>query len=465
MRGVRRAVRPGSATFSGVTVPCPTCRRANAPHRETCLYCGARMPTPTAKPPPKERVLPANFDELVRHAMTGAGGVQQLKKALQATPPPEAEAEAPAAPVEAAPAAEAGPPALPSPAPVAAAAISAAVAGPAEAASAVVPPAAVSPRPPSPDPLGELLAAAQRAHALRDDPSALPVVLREVEEALVAARATLPTAAPAAVGPESPEAGIRLAAARHPFALVLGAVPAGIETARLATALGVDPATARAAILAGGTRIALRGTDRDLLERRAVHLRAEGLEATVVARTELTVWGPAKGLVGVEGPMAWRIVEASRWGEERPDPSQLPRGTVAAVGAVWLVVPGDVEEKRLRAPAAESRWQRGHFAAPNGAGGEARLAVVDVYTDAGLLRLVEGGFDPRGLGDGSSSQRLAVKAFLDTLGSRWPDSRVEARRTILSAPRPGDTLRADGWAGWEEHSRACAALLGLPIPG
>ena len=71
-------------------VECPRCRRPNAPHRATCLYCGATMPTPTVAPPPKERVLPANFDELVRRAMSGSGGVGELRKALQAKPAPAA---------------------------------------------------------------------------------------------------------------------------------------------------------------------------------------------------------------------------------------------------------------------------------------------------------------------------------------------------------------------------------------
>ncbi len=265
---------------------------------------------------------------------------------------------------------------------------------------------------------------------------------------------TVPPPSPADDGPP-----IRLPLARHPYALVLGAAPAGLEAARLAAALEVDLATARAALLAGGTRLTLRGADRDALELRRARVCELGVRACVVSRDELRAWGPAAGLVGLDGALAWRTVEAPRWGEDRPDPSQLPRGEPKTPTEVWLVVSGDVEEKRLRAPAAESRWQRGHYAAANGAGSEARVTVVDLYTDVGLFRMVEGAVDPRGLAETAVPQRQAMRVLLDTVAARWPDAHIEPRRTLLATVRSGNDRRADGWPAWEEHSRGCAALV------
>jgi hypothetical protein len=161
----------------------------------------------------------------------------------------------------------------------------------------------------------------------------------------------------------------------------------------------------------------------------------------------------------VDGIESWRVFDGHRWGETRPDPSQLPRGHAYGAGVVRLLVPGEVEEKRLRAPAAESRWQRAHYAAPNGAGTETRIAVWDLHTDSGIFRLVEGAADLRGVpGIDGSSQRLAQRAFIEALVLRWPAALVEPRRTFPATARAGDPLRADGWAAFEEHSRVCRAL-------
>ncbi|HNC96188.1 MAG TPA: hypothetical protein PKW90_08710, partial [Myxococcota bacterium] len=86
--------------------PCPRCTRLNVPHRSSCLYCGERMPNPTAPPPaPPEKKLPSNLDDLVRKAMSG-GGLRALQEALsrsQAEPPPAPAPTAPPAPAVAAP--------------------------------------------------------------------------------------------------------------------------------------------------------------------------------------------------------------------------------------------------------------------------------------------------------------------------------------------------------------------------
>lgn len=420
------------------------------------------MPTPTVAPPSKTRELPANLDELVRRAMTG-GGIGALKKALADAPteaavppgqPPAPAVTEPRRPLEARP--------LPAPslhvtAPNAAETMDSwQELGPlpleAPELAAVV------------DPLDALLLATEAAVAARAEPAALIAALRRLRDALPAAEAlaaTLPEAQLPPEAPAPPDDGppVRLPPARHPWALALAGVPSGVEVGRLATALEVDLATARAAVLAGGARIVLRSPERAELERRGAALAALGVRWAVLERTDLFAFGPAFALVAADAADVWRVAELPRWGEARPDPSQLPRGSAWPSGEVWLVVSGEVEEKRLRPPAAESRWQRSHYAAANGAGGEARIAVVDLHTDRGVFRVVEGAVDLRLLaGADAAAQRRSIKAFADAVALRWPNAEVQPRRTCAAQARPGDDRRSDGWGAWEEHTRVCRAL-------
>lgn len=418
------------------------------------------MPAPTAPPPPKSRELPANLDDLVRRAMTG-GGIGALKKAL--AEPTLEPGSAPAAPLPtpaaAAPPASVAKP-LPTPQPRADPGASRPPA-PAHAPWSELEPLPLAQPSPAPtvDPLDALLVAAQEAVAGRAEPASLRAALRRLRNALPAAEAL---AAEAAADPAPVDEGppVRLPPARHAWALALAGVPDGVEVGRLATALEVDLATARAAVLAGGARIVLRAPHRPDLERRGLALAALGVRWCVLERADLLAFGPAYALVAADAAEVWRVAEVPRWGEARPDLSPLPRGSAWPGGDVWLVVSGEVEEKRLRPPAAESRWQRGHYAAANGAGGEARIAVLDLHTDQGLFRVVEGAVDLRLLpGADAASQRRSIKALADAVAIRWPNAEVQPRRTCPAQTRPGDDRRADGWGAWEEHSRVCRALV------
>lgn len=414
------------------------------------------MPAPTVAPPPKTRELPANLDDLVRRAMTG-GGIGALKKALaepptELGPPPAASSPPVRLPPQIAP----GPVAAPAAAPLPPAAPLPVATEPARAAWRELDPAPVEPPdPPAPDPLDALLLAAQDALAAREEPAALRAALLRVREALPGADALVASLPADDDGPP-----VRLPPARHRWALALGGMPSGVEVGRLATALEVDLATARAAVLAGGTRIVLRAPERADLERRGTAVAALGVRFCVVERADLLAFGAAHALVAADAADVWRVSEQARWGESRPDPSQLPRGAACTPADVWLVVPGEVEEKRLRPAAAESRWQRSHYAAANGAGGEARIAVLDLHTEAGVFRVVEGAIDLRLLvGADAAAQRRSIKAFTEAVAARWPNAEVQSRRTCPAQPRPGDDRRSDGWGTWEEHSRVCRALV------
>lgn len=473
------------------TVPCPGCTRPNAPHRETCLYCGQRMPTPTVQTPPKERVLPANLDELVRRAMSGQG-VGELKKALaQSTPRPAAAsptAETPAVPAAATP--PTAPPAA------ATAPTAAAETVPAGVAETVPAPqgrsssrAAPTPSAPAPDPFVALVSAASQALAARAagqveaTRQALDDIVRYTQEARSTLGESVLSAAslvasspvrsgggtePAEVEPNSIEPipddepaprSVRLPPIRHPYALILGQCPAGTETGALAAALSVDLATARNVALATGTRITLRSGEFSELDRRAHSAKKLGIEAVVCTRDQLSEAGPAWAVVGWDRVDQWRILPADLW-IDPPDPQNLPQGEPYALFHPRLLVIGEVEVKRMRAETPDSKWQRRHLAPPKGAGGEVRLSVLDLVSDGRILRVCEGAFDARGIpGADPTSSRRSLKALQEAMIERFPSIRVEPRRICTAAPVLGNSGREDGWAAWEEHSRACAQLV------
>ncbi|MCB9746139.1 MAG: hypothetical protein H6740_26420, partial [Alphaproteobacteria bacterium] len=79
-------------------VPCPACKRSNAPHLATCMYCGAQLPAPSAPPPDVERRdIPENLDELFAEAMR-KGSTRKLAAALGAEAPKKRRPAPPPAP-------------------------------------------------------------------------------------------------------------------------------------------------------------------------------------------------------------------------------------------------------------------------------------------------------------------------------------------------------------------------------
>ncbi|MBM4393128.1 MAG: hypothetical protein FJ090_18545, partial [Deltaproteobacteria bacterium] len=195
--------------------------------------------------------------------------------------------------------------------------------------------------------------------------------------------------------------------------------------------------------------------DRADLAARAARLLAAGVAAAVIEREALTASRQAATVTGADSLDVLRVVEAELW-ISPPDPGSLPRGEPWVLTSPTHLVTGEVEVRRLRADVEDSRWQRKHYAAAKGAGGETRLAVLDIHDGGRILRLVEGACELATVQPGSS--RVALKALLERLASRWPGARVEPRRVCAAQPVPGDSLREDGWGAWEEHSRAVALL-------
>ena len=351
------------------------------------------MPNPVAAPPAAQRAVPADLDELVRNAMRG-GGVEKLKSALLT------------APVE------------------------------------------VAPEPETPSlPLPEVLDAL--AHAAADvrtaeDPAA---ALDEVSRLLAEARRLLPPP-PEAPPPPAP---IPLPAIRIPYLL---AVTPGHSPESLAEALDIDVATARNLVQAGGTRVAVRGADREELEGRESRARSAGLHATVQARSDLQELPPAEALLGFD-----REARAVLWPDalwlDPPDAANRPPGLAETLDGVFLVVPGEVEVRHQRGAREPEKWARQRYTVA-GPTAEQRVIVVDLHLPGRILRAVEGVVDLREYD--ATAARRAMKGWIETLPERWPRARIEARRVCAGgATSAGEDgrLSGSGWPAWEEHSRVC----------
>lgn len=411
-----------------MTATCPSCQRHNAPHRITCLYCGAAMPNPTAPPPPK--AVPANLDELVREAMRG-GSVDAIKKAFQ-----EAKAEAPAATVLPFPVARRPP-------------------GPQ---LVTTPPPAANPEA-LPAQLLALLDAAALARAAwaAADPDRTRDALLAAQDALAAAQAALPAPtlpplpSPAVPGPLPVAAApaLLLPPIRHPLALVISPIGDPTLLPAVAQALEVDMATARTFANVRHTQVALRGGDSGPLERRRVALRGQGLRATLVARESLVREPLALSVLGRDGDR-WRVVEAPLWGDE-PDPTERPLGDLLAPGAITLAVLGEVETRTWRGAPEASRWQRARYTADQ-APATRRVTVVDLHTASHILRLTDGLTVLRE----RDPLARALKEFIDVLETSFPGIHIEARRNCVAPSTGGDNARStSGWPLWEEHTRMC----------
>lgn len=424
------------------TAPCPRCNRPNASFRATCLYCGAEMPNPTARPV-ETRKAPDNLDELVREAMRG-GGTQKLRAALHGAAggaAPSAGASelrqggAPPRPGDPGGPAQAGAPARPADPAQAGAPSRRAADVPQAGADArpagtsvgrTAPPGAED-RPTQSGPAQSvrwtdaLQRAAQRVALVAADPEALREALLDVEESLAVGFSTLSSA------PTLPPI-------RQPWVLVLP--PLGDPEA-IAAALGVDHATARLLAQGRWPRIGLRGDSPNLG-------RAPSSEHLPIAREALLAIGPAFGVLGLDpGDLRWRVTEEAIWLAD-PQGGGIP----ARIDDVSLIVPGEVEMRTTRAAPAENRWLRKRLSVA-GAGSERRVRVADLHTPGGIFRLVEGVTRTEGLpGHDPGSARHAFTAVINHLAERYPDAEVLDERICAVG---GDGRSA--WPLWEEHTR------------
>jgi hypothetical protein len=393
---------------------CPQCERNNAPHRESCLYCGAVLPEPTAAPPVRaERTLPTDIDQLVKQAMT-FGATHKLREAMlshrEDTPAlPEATEEPPEKPRET---------------------------------------------------LERIRGAANAALEAfdRGKESDVHSALARIKAAL-SAFGTLRevSEAPAAEGPV-----ICLPKVRRRYGLVMEGLGDVERHPLLTSHLGMDAATARMMAIARQPRVVLRGDDEARLRDMAIRLHEEaGLQATVVDEARLLSIGPAWLLHGFEsGPILVPIID---WSQPFETPAASPEGR-AMVDPPLLVVPGEVVVLKYRSSRSSGRLKHlrdGRMQAAS----EQRLALIDLHTASGIVRILEGHSNlsnaPGAVSDGF---RRSLRALIDNWKEQ--DIPVLEPRTCSPGMQGGQTANgldqsaySTGWPDWEEHSRAAGALF------
>jgi len=399
---------------------CPQCERNNAPHRTSCLYCGGELPEPTVAPPPKvERTLPPDIDQLVKQAMT-LGTTRKLREAMLSRPEE-------------------------------------------------VPVAVDSPDEPPEEPrvMLERIRGAANAALEAYDSGKEP----EVHAALGRIQVALTAFGPLRRKDEAPkdeQPVIGLPKVHRRYGLVMEGLGDVERYPILTQTLGMDAATARMMAIARQPRIVLRGDDEARLRDMAIRLHQEaGVQATVVDEERLISMGPAWLLHGFDGgPSVVPIVDWSQSFETPP----LSLGGRAMNDPPLLVVPGEIVVFKYRSSRTSGRLKHlrdGRMQAAS----EQRLALVDLHTASGIVRVLEGHSNlsdaPGAVADGF---RRSLRALIDN----WRDQGIPVLEPRTCSPgmqggQPASGLDnasfSTGWPDWEEHSRAAGALfIGDELP-
>jgi len=275
--------------------------------------------------------------------------------------------------------------------------------------------------------------------------------LDEVLAAAAAARAALP---------DRDTWAVQLPNYTKPYGLIIEGLGGPDRAEALAEALYLDLATARLNAVSQWSRTALRGDDREALERMAARANAGGIQATVTNRDALLNAPTALWVVGRLSDGRWSVCDQA---PERADPDAVRMVGQHEVTSddFTLAVPGDVVIRRYKERGG-GRWSRGDSSVSELP--ERRVSVLDLYGSGPPLRLVVGvtHFDELPGHEPTSATR-SLKNLVGRLAETWPGIRVEGRR--ICAPFKTGRLaegeqRAEvsGWPLWEEHSRACWLL-------
>lgn len=468
--------------------PCPSCRRPNAAHRAQCIYCGARLPDPAALPS-SGRELPDNLDELVRAAMSGQGSVRTLEAALA-----KKGGDGPTRPVRVEPApldAELQPldglsleddgfvdiptgalsPVLDEEplyeeAPRAAIPLTAASVAPLLGAELAKPF----------DDLAALLAEARRQWEA-GQPEEASSRLAQLQLRTAGLRARLRELAVQADAPvvsvDTPAPQSRVSV-RHmagkvvsqPFCLYVECPADASASARVARALGVDGVSAHSLAVCRYPRAARRGDDKEWLEAMAARYRSGlGLQAAVIPREKLLDIGLPKVILGPAGRRGFQISTAPLWTGAPHDP--LHHGSGIQAPDITLAVPGAVVSSQFEATPRGRGLGHTYSLAR-----EERIGVIDLHGPGVFLRVVETITEFNGMpGHVPSARRRSFRGFLDQIEEWFPGIRKLGPRVRRPPdppdPDPSDTslkqrLVVDGWASWEEHTRLCRLMVGIP---
>lgn len=252
-----------------------------------------------------------------------------------------------------------------------------------------------------------------------------------------------------------PSPPVELPPIRQAWLLVVDGPNDADRAAELAEALGLDLPTARVLASSPSPRVALRGDDAEALRRRAERCVVRtGLHASVISREALLALPPPLTVLRAPPVGPWSARPERLWDQDPEDlralagqPLERPRPALAVPAEVVSVHQrlsarpgGRLAPSRLHAPVSST---------------ERRVGVLDLYSTAGALRLVEGLTD---LDRPQGSVKLGFRAFEENLAAELPGVKVELRRVFRSLDRRAPTaeqpeLVLSGWPQHEEHSR------------
>jgi hypothetical protein len=257
----------------------------------------------------------------------------------------------------------------------------------------------------------------------------------------------------------------------QPFCLYVECPNDANAAARVARALGVDGVTARSLAVCRHPRAARRGDDQAWLEAMAERYRTGmGLRAAVVPRESLLDIGLPKVVIGPAGRRGFQVSSAPLWTGAQHDP--LRHSSSIQSPRILLAIPGSVVVANYRGnkPLAGRSRRRGRTGGYI-LSGESRVGVIDLHGAGVFLRLVEGITDFNGMPNHDAlSARRSFIGFLDQLGLWFPGIQKLGPRVCRPSeppnPDPGQPLHSklsvDGWGRWEEHTRLCRLMIGVP---
>jgi len=251
---------------------------------------------------------------------------------------------------------------------------------------------------------------------------------------------------------------ISLSGFRRPWLLVVDSGGGDERVEPLARSLGLDGVTAGMIARSSWWRVARWGDSKEeLLKYADLGRRSTGLRISVISTEALSEMESPRGVLGAEEDGRLVLTEPGWRGEEEQE-GEL---SDLRLEDFTLAVPGRIVIRRYRLESKRDRWSHRKGQVQRELG-ERRLSVVDLYGDAGAVRLVAGVTDFTGLpGHFEGSGARSFAAFLEALE---PRTELLGRRTCQpqhAAPMAEDETspdrtRASGWPIWEEHSRICS---------
>jgi len=246
---------------------------------------------------------------------------------------------------------------------------------------------------------------------------------------------------------------IRLPKVRRRYALVIDGNGGPEEHPTLADILNIDGVTAKMLAMKRYPKIVIRGEDLEQLQTQCLAIRRKlGVKAIVVDQQQLLNIGMARLCLAFKDGIHW--VNIPDWAQDMTG-FQAPADPTLSRHPPRLVVPGEVVVVTYRSAPKLGRLKHLREGRLERVA-EKRLAVFDLHTADGIVRILEG------LSVMSDCPGAVVNRFRQSaknLLDQFREQGVPVLEPRIAAPTQSNrATRETGWAQWEEHSR-CARLL------